>query len=486
MRKLSVLLPLLLLTGTIAAQSPVDQVIAEAAKPSPLESNLEKLTDQIGGRVSGGPALAKAAAWGVAAFKAAGADGVHTETFTIPTSWAEGATQVNIAGPQPFEVRAVSVAWAPALALHRGVPVVDVGSGSAEDFGKAENLAGAILLVHSEEMHKWDDLFAEYLNAPPIITRALKAKALAVAFQSTRPNDLLYRHTNATKGELDRIPMVVLAREDAGRIARLLAAGEKVRADIAIPSRIGGPIPSTNVIAEIKGSEKPDEFVILGAHLDSWELGTGALDNGCNAALVIDAMRAIKAAGAKPRRSIRFILFSGEEQGMVGSRAYAVAHRAELEKAVAVVVFDSGIGRVTGFSVGGRNDVVAAATADVAPLKQFDAATLTTDNMWGTDNFDFMLEGVPTLIANQDEGNYLLNYHAMSDTFDKVDLAQLKKHVAEAAAVTFSLADAPERLGPRLHHAEIEPTLRDTHLDEQLKIFGIWEDWESGKRGRKD
>src|SRR5271157_4970194 len=115
-------------------------------------------------------------------------------------------------------------------------------------------------------------------------------------------------------------------------MAPLLAAGNLVSAAVSCPNVIGGPIKTSNVIAEITGSEKPDEFVILGAHLDSWELGTGALDNGCNAALVVDALRAIKASGVKPRRSIRFILFSGEEQGLLGSRAYAVNHRHELDK----------------------------------------------------------------------------------------------------------------------------------------------------------
>ncbi len=96
-----------------------------------------------------------------------------------------------------------------------------------------------------------------------------------------------------------------------------------------------------------------------------------------------------------------------------------------------------------------------------------------------------MLEGVPTLVANQEGANYLVNYHASSDTFDKVDLPQLKKHVAEAATVVFAIANASERLGPRLNRAQIEQTLRDNHLDEQLKIFGIWKEWQSGKRGRK-
>ena len=118
--------------------------------------------------------------------------------------------------------------------------------------------------------------------------------------------------------------------------------GTPVWADLSIPNRVGGPIKTANVIAEIKGSEKPDEFVILGAHLDSWELGTGALDNGCNAALVVDALRAIKASGLKPRRSIRFILFSGEEEGLLGSRAYSTAHRPELDRAAGVIIWDSG------------------------------------------------------------------------------------------------------------------------------------------------
>lgn len=468
------------------AQDPTARVIAEAQKPSALETNLERLTDQVGGRVPGTPAMQKAVEWGIAAFQAAGADSVHTEEFSIQASWAEGATRMTVVAPEQFVLRAVSIAWAPALASHTHVRVVDVAQGAEEDFVKAGDIAGAILLVHSEEMRKWDDLFAEYLKAPGIIDRAVKGGALAIAFQSTRPHDLLYRHTNAADGEIDRLPMVLVAREDAKRMARLLASRQKLYADISIPNQIGGPITAANVVAELRGSEDPDQFVILGAHLDSWDLGTGALDNGCNAALVVDALRAIKASGARPRRSLRFILFSGEEEGMVGSHAYAVAHRPELDKAAGLVIFDSGIGRVTGFSLGGRRDVVSAATTLVAPLQPLDAATLTTDADWGTDNFDFMLEGVPTFVANQDEANYLLNYHAMSDTFDKVDLAELRKHVVEASALAFGLANAPKPPGPRLHHAQIEQTLHETHLDDQLKTFGMWSDWESGKRGRKD
>jgi len=477
----------------------VNQVIQAALQPSPLEMNLHRLTDEVGGRVPGTVGMQHAIAWGIQAFTAAGADSVHTEGFSIPNSWAEGPTEMNattayqvdaskVGGGtvlSSFRVRAVSVAWAPALAAVKHVPIVDVGAGTAADFKKAGEVAGKIVLVHTVVLKTWDDLFAEYANAPPVIDLAVKSKALAIAFMATRDHDILYRHTNATEGEIDKLPMVIVAREDGERIARLLAAGSLVWADLSIPNQVGGPVRTSNVIAEIRGSETPDEFVILGAHLDSWELGTGALDNGCNAALVVDALRAIKASGVKPRRTIRFVLFSGEEEGLIGSRVYAYTHRIELDKAAGVVIFDSGTGKTTGFSIGGRSDLLEAAKALIAPLAQFDVKELKPTMEWGTDHFDFMLEGVPTFVADQEEANYLENYHAISDTYDKVDFSQLKKHVAEAAALSVELANLPVKIGPRLTREQIEQTIRDTNSVEQFKAFGIWDEWVSGQRGRK-
>ncbi len=304
-----------LATGLIAAQSAAgpERIISEALKPSSLETNLRQLSDQVGGRVTGTPQMQKAVDWGLAVLKAAGGANVHAEEFTVPHAWGEGATQMKVVAPEEFTVRAISLGWAPALPPHQHVRIVDVGYGTPADFSKAGGVQDAVLLVHSEEMKTWDDLFAEYLNAPGIVDRAINGKALAIAFQSTRPNDLLYRHTNAIAGEIDRIPMVLVTREDGSRMGRLLASGQSLYADIAIPNQIGGPLKAANVIAEIAGTEQPDQFVLLGAHLDSWDLGTGALDNGCNAALVVDALRAIKDSGLQPRRTIRFALFSGEE-----------------------------------------------------------------------------------------------------------------------------------------------------------------------------
>ena len=488
----------------LAANPPTDtseanRVIQVALQPSTLEANLQRLTDEIGGRVPGTPAMQHAVAWGMQAFTAAGADSVHTEGITIPFSWSEGATEMNattsfqvdatkVGGAtvlSSFRVRAVSVAWAPALAPVKHVPVIDVGGGSEAEFKKAGDISGKIVLVHTVVLKTWNDLFDEYAKAPPVIDLAVKGKAKAIAFMATREHDILYRHTNSTAGEIDRLPMVLVAREDGERMARLLAAGNLVWADLSIPNQLGGPVKAANVVAEIRGSEKPDEFVILGAHLDSWELGTGALDNGCNAALVVDALRAIKASGVKPLRTIRFILFSAEEQGLIGSRVYAFIHRPELDKAAGVVIYDAGTGKTTGFSVGGRKDVLNISKQLIAPLAQFDVKGLKTDMEWGTDHFDFMLEGVPTFVADQLEANYLENYHAASDTYDKVDFPQLKKHVAEAAALAVELADLSEKIGPRLTHDQIEQTMRETNSVEMLKANGIWDDWVSGQRGRQ-
>jgi carboxypeptidase Q len=464
-----------------------NRLIAEALKPSPLETNLRRLTDEIGGRIPGTPAFQRAVEWATAAFKVAGADSVHTEEFTIEHSWAEGATEMTatLYSGTTFPVRAVSVAWAPALAAAKHVPIVDVGEGSAADFAKVGDVAGRIVLVHTKVLATWDDLFGEYERAPAIIALAVKRKATAIAFMATRDHEILYRHTNSNAGEIDALPQLIIAREDGERIARLLASANPVWANLSIPIKIGPAIKTWNVVAEIRGSEKPDEFVVLGAHLDSWELGTGALDNGCNAALVIDALRTIKASGLKPRRSIRFILFSGEEEGLIGSRAYATAHRNELDKAAGVVVFDSGTGKVTGFSTGGRKDLIVAAEPLLLPLDQFGANKAIATAESGTDHFDFMLEGVPTFVAEQEEANYLENYHATTDTFDKVDFPQLKKHVAEATELTFALANAPGRVGPRLDRAQIEQTLHESGLDQEMKDMGMWEEWANGKRGRK-
>lgn len=468
--------------------------------PSPLEENLRRLTDEVGGRLTGSPQMAKAVAWGVSAFRAAGIE-VHTEKYTLPVTWSEGKTQLLMSGPFLTEsespgmgrglrgvpLRAVSEAWGPATPA-QGIEaaVIDVGEGSEPEFDRAGSIRGAVLLVHSEIGSTWADLFNEYLRPPAIISRAVKGGSAAILWMSARERLLLYRHTNSLDGTIDKIPQAIVAREDAMRLARAVAAYPgKVRVTLSMPNTIAGPVQQENVIGEIRGYEKPDEIVILGAHLDSWELGAGALDNGCNAALVIEAARAIKSTGLLPRRTIRFILFSGEEQGTIGSYEYVKAHRGEMDRIRGMITFDAGVGRVTGYSLGGRRDIKAGLRQILAPLDSWGATHHTADASFGTDNLDFLLEGVPTLVANQQEANYLPNYHAASDTFDKVDLRELKLNTAIAALTAWGIADRAEPLGKRLSRAELDALVKETGLDQQMKILGYWDAWHSGARGRQ-
>jgi carboxypeptidase Q len=460
---------------------------------SPMLENLRKLADEIGGRVSGTPEMAKAVQWGVAGFRGASVD-VHTEKYTLPVTWKEGATRLAITAPTNAigtTLRAISTGWSPATPRD-GIEanLIDIGDGSDSEISRAGNLKGAILLVHSEIGSTWPDLFNEYMRPPGIISRAVKEGAAAILWTSARERLLLYRHTNSLNGEIDKIPQAVVAREDALHLARLVAANQdssrvKVRVKLAMPNEVGGPMEQENVVGEIRGYEKPEEVVILGAHLDSWELGAGALDNGCNAALVVEAARAIRAMGVLPKRTIRFVLFTGEEQGTIGSFAYVKSHAAELDKIRAVIIFDSGSGRVSGYSLGGRTDTQATIEQILKPLEPWNLTQHTSDASFGTDNFDFLLEGVPTFVANQEISNYLANYHAASDTFDKVDQRELKLNTVIAALTAWGIADRTEPIGKRLTRAELDAIVKQTGLDEQMRLLGYWEQWQSGARGRR-
>jgi carboxypeptidase Q len=454
---------------------------------SPLEENLRRLTDEIGGRVTGSPQMAQAVDWAITAFRAANVD-AHTEKYMLPNAWSEGDTHLEVLSPSSFPVSLVSLGLSPATPSGgTEAPLVFIGEGTEEDFARAgASVKGAILLVYTNVTYSWADLFKEYETPPPIIDRALQAGAAAILWTGERERKLLYRHTNSTNGSLEQLPQAVVAREDALRLMREANANPgKVRVRLTMPNKITGPVEQANVVAEIRGYEKPDEIVVLGAHLDSWELGTGALDNGCNAAMVIEAARAIKTSGLLPRRTIRFILFSGEEEGLLGSWQYVRAHRAELDKYRGVVIFDSGMGRVTGYSLGGRRDTEPALREILKPFTGWGVDEHTADATWGTDHFDFMLEGVPTFVANQEPANYMENYHAASDTFDKVDIRELKLNTVLAAVTAWGIADRPEPVGNRQSRAEVESMVKETGMDKQLKLYKLWDDFQSGARGRQ-
>ncbi|HEY6464631.1 MAG TPA: M28 family peptidase [Candidatus Acidoferrales bacterium] len=431
----------------------------------------------------------KAVAWAVSAFRTAGLTDVTTEEFTLPVAWSEGDTTAKVTSPENFALKLVSNGWSPPIMPSSGITaqLVDVGFGDDAGFAKAGATAsGSILFVRQHLLSSIEDLLDEYIRAPAMIDRAVKAHAVAILWMSTQPGSLPYRHTSTPGGGvLEKLPQATVARDDAERLAQLLADGQSVRVALRMPNKVSGPTQVRNVVAEIHGWDKPQEFVVLGAHLDSWDLGQGALDNGCDVAMLIDAARVIHQSGSLPRRSIRFVLFNGKEEGFLGSRAYVEAHRSELDDAIAAIVFDSGSGAVTGYSVEGRGDILPAARNALEPLKALGVTNFTSDAAIETDNFDFLLQGVPTLLPGQALANYLPNYHVSSDTFNKVDLTNLKKQSAIAAITAYALADAPERIGVRQSRSQIEQLLKNTGLDQQMRLEGFWPEWQNGTRGRR-
>ena len=481
-----VVLAAVLLSSGASAQSapadPRDALWKRATAETPLASELEELTDRVGGRITGTPACTRAETWARDRFHALKLSRVELEAFTLPVLWLPGTVEVRVTAPEAFLVRAAAAPASPSLAPLE-TRVVDAGEGTEADFARlGKGAAGAILLVHQKEMNTFDQLFEEYLHSRPLLAAARAARASAVLLESTRPRGLLYRHP-VDFGALAPVATVLISREGAERIGRLLTHGE-VRARVAVQNQTGGVNVSENVVAEIPGREKPGEVVLLGAHLDSWDLGTGAEDNGVNVALVLDVARAFKELGLVPRRTVRFVLFTGEEQGMYGSAGYADRHKAELRDHVGVVIFDVGSGHTNGFAVSGRKELrpaLAHAFSGVPGLGEEGAHSL--DAFDGTDNFDFLLAGVPTFVADQDPAPYLPDYHAESDVFERVNLAQAKRNAALAAVLVWALAEAPQPPGRHQSRSEVEALLKATKLDVQMKGFGQWEDWVAGKRG---
>ncbi|MBS0417114.1 MAG: M20/M25/M40 family metallo-hydrolase [Proteobacteria bacterium] len=487
-RKMGLFLVSVVAMGAAAAQEKdVSTIVGRALVMSPLAADLRRLTDEVGGRVSGTPAMARAIDWATAAFRSVGVE-THTEHYRMPLTWSEGTTHLEILGGSAFPVSLVSEGWSsPTPAGGIEAELVHIGDGTEADFSRAAGRTrGAILLVDAQVIQTWEDLDNEYNRALPIKQRAVEAGARAVLWTSARDHRLLYRHTDTVDGELSPLPMATVAREDAMRLARLVdAKSAPVRVRLSMPNVVGGPAEERNVIGEIRGKENSSDFVVLGAHLDSWDLGTGALDNGCNAALVIAVARAIQSSGVRPRHTIRFVLFSGEEVGFQGSRAYVQQHRSELDHLRAMVVVDDGGGRITGFSLSGRRDARESLQDLLEPLSNLDVGQLSLAGGLGTDNVDFMLEGVPTLVADQEPATYMQNYHAASDTYDKVDLHQIAQNTAAIAAVVYEIADRAQPLGGRLSRAQITTLLESTGLDKEMKAQGLWSAWESGKRGRE-
>ena len=478
----------IMLAGAAPARPADDaaRLIAAMLGETPLIEDLRQLTDEIGGRATGTAANERSVAWGLARFEEAGV-AARAEAFEMPELWLETSASAVIAGE--------GVRFAPRVAAMpfsadtpeggTTAPLVDAGTGETADFARlGDAAAGAFALVSTPILEDIPGLFEEYVAASGIEERAFAADVAGLIYMGSRPGNQLYRH-NASYGIDNERPMAVMSRDAATRALRLLAAGVELTMTLDLELVTGGPYTSHNVIGEIRGGELPDEFVVIGAHLDSWDIGTGALDNGCNVTLVIDVARQIQRLGLVPRRTIRFALWNGEEQGLYGSWAYNQAHEDELDGHVMASSFDTGSGRIRGFLTNGRlnemREVLDAALEPVAGLGPF---TQTDVAIYGTDHFDFVLEGIAGLVADQESANYGPNYHARPDTFDKVDQEQLKLNSAIAAAVVWGYANA-EIDWQRLDRAGVQKII-DGGLAEHMTGFRVMKHWLDGSRGRTE
>jgi len=475
---------LLVAGGSVSAQDDVDRLVAAMLGETPIVADLQSLTDEVGGRVTGSPANEQAIDWALARFRQAEVPATR-ESFEMPFQWQEHGVSASISGDFNFSPAVVAKPFSAAADSLEG-PLVDGGMGATEDF---ERLGGSVkdawILVETpvlDDVVGLAGLFGEYSAAAATEAMAVDAGARGIVFMSSRTNNLLYRLPMLSG--VDRLPLLLMEREEAQRAQRLLRSGHALNLTATIDVDSGFAYQSANVIGEIRGSERPEEIVLMGAHLDSHDLGTGALDNGSNATMMIDIARQITRLGLKPRRTIRFALWNGEEQGLVGSWRYTQQHRDELDDHVVAASFDIGTGRILGFFTGGMEGLAPMVDEYLQPVAGLGPFTQVNIPLVGTDNFDFMMEGIPNLIAEQADANYASNYHAASDTFDKVDQQQLKLNSAIAAALVWGFANDAERL-PRWNRRQVEQLVESTDLEQQMRNFGVWEDWASGARGRQ-
>lgn len=475
-----------MIIGTSQDPTSSSDLVMALLADTPIEEDLQELCDHFGGRVTGTDNNLAAVQWGVQKFREADVK-VSKEAFTIPSLWVERGTIVNISGTTEFAPKVVAKYYSRTTGPE-GIKakIIDVGYGSDEDFARAgKEVEGNFVLVEADLCLDVDGLFKEYADAAAIDKRAAAAGALGIINMSTRPKKLLYRFI-ASDGADHGLINLVMAREDAYRCQRILRTDGDLSIEVTLDASTEDEITSYNVVAEITGKEKPEEVVIIGAHLDSWGLGTGANDNGCNVSMMIDIARQMKRLNIQPKRTIRFALWNGEEQGYFGSWGYTQSHSDELDNHIMAMSVDIGSGAVTGFFTNGRAKMAAITKEVMKPVSGLGAKTILDVPIVGTDNFDFMLEGIGNLVANHKPWNYGPNYHASSDTYDKVDLETLKRNSAIIATVALGFANLEnEQVNWHRQSREEIQALIDTHqLEFPMRMFGVWKVWENGERGR--
>jgi Zn-dependent M28 family amino/carboxypeptidase len=235
-----------------------------------------------------------------------------------------------------------------------------------------------------------------------------------------------------------------------------------------------GPVEAANVVGEIRGTEHPEQILVVGGHLDSWDLAQGATDNGSGTATTLGAAEAIMRSGQKPRRTIRFVLFTGEEQGLDGSFAYMKQHAAEIQNHVGDLILDEGQGPVTDFMLGGRDDLVAVFQPFASSLANLRTIKVNDKVESGTDTLPFSIAGLPGINMNQDTADYKYTHHSAADALEAQKPDVLTQNATLMALTAFWIADRPDRLATPWPAERTARMLRSQGEYEELKAFNIW------------
>jgi hypothetical protein len=491
--RLLAFLALLAVPPALAAQAPVDTagagaLIAQAMDRSEVMRNLQHLSDAIGPRLSGSTAMRRANEWVAERFRAYGLSAT-LESYPFGVTWERGPISVQLVAPFRRALLAYSWAWTAGTGgkMVSG-PVVRASIGSAEELEANKGLIKGAWVLLNDPAFVWNpdgppmtaadsaarrEEFQRRRDANADADTSAAARERRQQFAVDRPflmqkygalgtlADGSKEHTLVTmSGSPNRVsplPNIVLSHEDYLMLHRQVEAKLAPRLEVSIQNAVGtAPVEQWNTIGEIRGSELPGQVVILGAHLDSWDIAQGVTDNGASSMAVVEAARIIAQSGLKPKRTIRFILFSGEEQGLLGSRAYAAAHAAQADSIQAVMVLDNGTGMILGQALQGRNELEQLWKDLLAPVAHLGAGRVRQGNKGGTDHLSFVPYGVPAFNYDQESRGYNHTHHSQSDTYDKAIAGDLKQASAVMAVTAFELANLPVLL-PRGEKREVTP-----------------------------
>jgi carboxypeptidase Q len=433
------------------------RLIGDALESDHAWLRLSQLCDGIGNRLSGSESLQRATRWAQEAMREDGLDRAWLQPVMVP-HWVRGEERAEMVepGPQRLEV----------LGLGRSVgtpqggltaEVVAVGSFAELDALPADAVRGKIVLYDVPFTHYGETVRYRSDGAK----RAAVRGAVAVLLRSVGPVSLRTPHTGAMSAYNDsfpKIPAAAVPIEDAAMLHRLLDQGRRVRVHLEMGAKTLPDVLSHNVIGEIRGRERPDEVVVVGGHLDSWDVGQGAMDDGGGCVASMEVLRLFKQLGLRPRRTVRCVLWTNEENGLRGGAAYRDSLGDATSKHIAAIEIDGGVERPTGFGVSVRRahsdslDAPRQARA-LVQARQIGAllAGLGADQITagggGADISPLSREGVPSLGHRTIGEHYFDWHHTPADMMDKVDPVELRKNVAVLAVMVYVLADMPEPLG---------------------------------------